>query len=181
MKIGLTGTNASGKTSVVTYLIAKGFQYFSLSDVIRDELTNRKLEHSRDNLRIVGNELRQTYGAAILAEKICQQISSQNVVIDSIRNISEIVMLRKLEDFTLIAVDAPLEIRYNRAKSRGRLENAHNIIKFRELEEKEKSRDKSSQNIDQCMQQADYFIYNDGTVEDLYHKIDEIIEKISVK
>ena len=69
MIIGLTGTNASGKTSIVRYLIKKRFEYFSLSDVIRDELTLRGMDHSRDNLRRVGNELREKYGAAILAER----------------------------------------------------------------------------------------------------------------
>lgn len=179
MIIGLTGTNASGKTSVVEYLVSNGFKYFSLSDVIREELTRRNLEHSRDNMRRVGNELRRTFGAAILAIKISEHISSKNVVIDSIRNTSEVAELRKLKDFILAAVDAPIEVRFNRARSRGRLENAPNIEKFKELEEKEKSRDSTAQNIDQCMKQADFFIYNAGSLEELHNKIDKLIERIS--
>ena len=181
MIIGLTGTNASGKTSVVQYFISKGYEYFSLSDVIRDELTRRDLEHNRDNLRHVGNELRRKYGAAVLAEKICQQISALNVVIDSIRNTSEVAALRKLQNFVLIAVDAPLQIRFQRAKLRGRLENADDIIKFKELEEKEKSRNRTAQNIDLCMEQADFRLWNDKTKEDLYLQLDNLMEKLQKK
>jgi len=179
MIIGLTGTNASGKTSVVSYFRSGGFEYYSLSDVIRDELTKKGLEHSRDNLRRVGNELRQTFGAAVLAEKVCRQISTTKVIIDSIRNTSEVAALRKLKDFVLIAVDAPIEIRFERAKSRGRQENAPTIEKFRELEEKEKSRDKTAQNIDQCIELADYLINNDKGIEELHRKLEQLIKKLS--
>ena len=87
--------------------------------------------------------------------------------------------MRNLKKFILLAIDAPIDIRFNRAKSRGRLENAPDIIKFRELEEKEKSIEKTSQNIDQCMKEADFIIYNDGNVKELYIKIDNLIKGIS--
>lgn len=181
MIIGLTGTNASGKTTIVKYLVSKGFEYFSLSDVIREELTKQGLEHSRDNLRRVGNELRKMFGAAVLAERVSKKITSRHAVIDSIRNTSEVAILRKLKDFYFIALDAPLNIRFRRAKNRGRLENASDVNAFKELENKEKSRDIAAQSIDQCMKLADFYIYNDGTIYDVYKKVDEIINKISAK
>jgi dephospho-CoA kinase len=181
MIIGLTGTNASGKTSVVNYLVSKGFKYFSLSDVIRDELTQRGLVHSRDNLRMVGNDLRKKYGASILAERIFQKISTENTVIDSIRNTSEVRTLRKLTQFTFIAVDAPIEIRFERAKIRGRLESATTLNEFREAEDKEKSQDTTEQNLDQCLTLADYLVNNDGKPEQLYHQIDNILTKLNAK
>jgi dephospho-CoA kinase len=179
MIIGLTGTNASGKTSVVNYLVSKGFNYFSLSDVIRDELTERGLDHSRENLRIVGNDLRKKYGASILAIRICQKISSGNTVIDSIRNTSEVKTLRELNQFTFIAVDASIEVRFERAKKRGRLESAATLDEFREAEDKEKSQDTTAQNLDQCIKLADYRINNEGQPEQLYLEIDNILTKLN--
>jgi len=179
MKIGLTGTNASGKTSIVKYFVKKGFDYFSLSDAIRDELTTRKLEHSRENLRIVGNELREKFGPAILAQKIIEKLKNPNVVIDSIRNKFEIAELRHINDFYLIALDAPIAIRFNRATSRGRIENATTIEEFQEIENREKSVSQTAQQIDQCMKLADFFIVNDGSLEELYKKIDKIIDNIA--
>ena len=178
MIIGLTGTNASGKTSIVEYLKSKGFEYHSLSDVIREELTRRGLEHSRDNLRRVGNELRQTFGAAALAEIVSQNIGAKRVIIDSIRNVAEVARLRELKQFYLIAVDAPLEVRFQRAKSRGRAENADDIQAFADAENKEKSRTATAQNIDQCMKLADFTIHNDGSLVDLHNKVDAILTKV---
>lgn len=175
MIIGLTGTNASGKTTVVEHLISKGFQYFSLSDVIREELNKRHLDHSRDNLRSVGNELRQRYGANVLAERIRFQISSQYAVIDSVRNVEEVASLRQLPKFILIAVDAPLQARFKRSMNRGRLENAVDIQTFKKLENMEKSDDQFAQHIDQCIKLADYFIYNDKGIDELHNRIDQIL------
>ncbi len=65
--IGLTGPNAAGKGEAARFLREKGYAYHSLSDVVREEATARGLDHSRENLIRVGNELRQTFGAGILA------------------------------------------------------------------------------------------------------------------
>ncbi len=177
MIIGLTGTNASGKTSILKYLISKNFEHFSLSDAIRDELSQRNLEHSRENMRKVGNELREQYGPSILAIMTKKKIRYNKVVIDSIRNKYEVLELQQLPDFYLIALDAPLEVRFKRAMTRGRQENAVSIETFQLLEEKEKSKNSNAQNIDQCMNLADFHIYNDGTLEELHRKIDHILKQ----
>ena len=70
MIIGLTGTNAAGKSTLLNFLISKGFNNFSLSDIIREELVKRGIEISRQNLIDIGNEMRAKYGASILADKI---------------------------------------------------------------------------------------------------------------
>ena len=44
MIIGLTGLNGSGKTSVANYFKKKKFNYYSLSDVIRNKLKKEGFE-----------------------------------------------------------------------------------------------------------------------------------------
>jgi len=178
MIIGLTGTNASGKTTVVTYLISKDYEHHSLSDIIRDELRKSDLPETRENLIMKGNELREKYGASVLADRIKSRIKGKNVVIDSIRNPLEIQSLRQLDDFFLIAVDAPVELRYERAKSRNRIENADNLQDFIEIENKEKSEIQINQNITACMQQAEFKLFNDGDTDKLYTKIEEILKEL---
>jgi dephospho-CoA kinase len=39
--IGLTGTIASGKGTLAEFLKGKGYSYFSLSDILREEATKR--------------------------------------------------------------------------------------------------------------------------------------------
>lgn len=70
MIIGITGKNASGKGEAANYLKSKGFIYYSLSDVIREEATKRGLDHSRDNLIRIGNELRHNFAPNYLAQQI---------------------------------------------------------------------------------------------------------------
>src|SRR5437867_3260184 len=87
MLIGLTGRNASGKGEVAKYLEKKSFYYHSLSDVIRDEIRRRGQPLTRETLIETGNELRQRYGSAVLAERILERIENdKHYVIDSIRN-----------------------------------------------------------------------------------------------
>ncbi len=50
MIIGLTGKNASGKGEVAQYLKTRGFTFYSLSDVLREELKRKKKVISRNNL-----------------------------------------------------------------------------------------------------------------------------------
>ena len=61
MIIGLTGANASGKGEAAGYLKSKGFAYYSLSDILREEAKLRGIEPSRENLIKLGNELRNIH------------------------------------------------------------------------------------------------------------------------
>ncbi len=178
MIIGLTGTNAAGKTTIVEYLKSKNFEHFSLSDIIREELTRSGLEPDRENLIRMGNELREKNGASVLAVMIKNRLSNKNTVIDSIRNLSEARSLRQLENFFLIAIDAPVEIRYQRAISRNRSENIESLTEFIEIENREKSQDTNHQNLTSCMEQADFNISNDADMIGLKQQVDNIIDQI---
>ncbi|MCK4521881.1 MAG: AAA family ATPase [Nanoarchaeota archaeon] len=175
MIIGLTGTFASGKDEIAKYLQNKGFAHYSLSDVIRDYATEKGLEHSRKNLRMLGNELRTKYGPAVLAKKIKDKFTGKDVV-SSIRNPAEIEELKKQKDFVLIGVDAPVELRFERAMKRGRIENALTLKKFKENEKKENIKNKTNQQLNECLKMADKLIINDSTLEELYKKIEKVIK-----
>jgi len=178
MIIGLTGTNAAGKTTIIDYLNSRNFENHSLSDILREDLSSIGLEHTRENLIHIGNELREKYGASILADRIKMKLSSKNTVIDSIRNSFEVQSLRQLDNFFLIAVDAPVEVRYQRAMDRKRMENIASLDEFIEMENKEKSFDMNHQNIAACMELADFKIYNDCDLNELRKKVDDILHQL---
>jgi hypothetical protein len=48
--IGLTGSNGSGKGEAAAFLVARGYSYRSLSDIIREKLASVGLAANRDNL-----------------------------------------------------------------------------------------------------------------------------------
>jgi len=172
--IGLTGTNGAGKGEVAAYLVKKGYEYFSLSDLIREELIKRDEEVTRDNLIKMGNQLREKFGADILARLVMEKIKGKTVI-DSIRNPKEVEYLRKQKDFILLCIDAPVELRYERAKKRGRIESATNLREFIQKEEEEMTSYKNGQQLRNCMSLADITLINDGTLEDLYQKLEALL------
>jgi dephospho-CoA kinase len=91
--IGLTGTNGAGKGEAAAYFVSKGYAFFSLSDVIREELERRGEEATRDNLIRTGNELRERFGPDVLARRTMDKVRGP-AVIDSIRNTREVAYLR---------------------------------------------------------------------------------------
>jgi dephospho-CoA kinase len=178
--IGLTSFIGAGKTTVGDYLVKKGFVFYSLSDVIREEIRSRCQEITRDRLVEVGNELRKKFGSSVLADRIISKIEKapeKNYAIDSIRNPAEIEALRRGKDFRLIFIDAPIELRFNRIKERQREKDPTSFEDFKKAEQREmESNDSASQQLLKCRQMADAVIINDSTVKALYKKIDKLVE-----
>lgn len=175
MIIGLTGANASGKGEAASYLKSKGFAYYSLSDILREEAGNRNIKPTRENLIKLGNELREKKSPSVLADLIVKKIDKKtDCVIDSIRNPLEIETLRKLKGFTLIGVDAPVETRLKRAVARNRPGDPKTLEEFIEKESQENISSSTNQQLDNCLKLADILIINDSTIENLHKKIDMI-------
>ncbi len=172
--IGLTGTNGAGKGEVAACLVKKGYAYFSLSDEIREELRKKGKEITRDSLIALGNSLRRRYGADILARRVMKKIKGK-AVIDSIRNASEAAYLRGQGGFVLVAVDAPVELRYKRVKRRGRLESAATLEEFMAKEKKEMAGGKAEQQLGRVMAMADFTIFNDGSLASLRQKVEALL------
>jgi dephospho-CoA kinase len=172
--IGLTGTNGSGKSEVASFFVKRGYAYFSLSDMIRDELRNRGQEITRNNLIRMGNTMREEASPDILARKIMEKVKGK-AVIDSIRNPKEVEHLREKEGFILLAIDAPPEIRYQRVKQRGREESVLTLQEFIDKEAEEMSTEEKSQQLQVCMKMADLTIQNNGTLQELYKKLEKLL------
>ena len=188
MIIGLTGKNACGKGETASYLKSKGFIYFSLSDVVREEATKRGLDHSRDNLIKIGNELRKNFAPNYLAQQINLKTAEilknnpkQNFAIDSIRSPFEAKELMKNKDFTLVGVDAPIETRFKRLLERNRIGDAKTLEDFKAQEERENLKSDTNQQMDGTFKLSQEIIRNDGSLEQLHIKIDDLLNNLERK
>jgi len=181
--IGLTGENCAGKGTVAAYLAKKSFYYYSLSDVIREELAREGREATRESLVRKGNELRRKYGEGILAEKVALKLEpGKNYVIDSIRHPEEAAVFKKRSDFILVHVTAPPEIRFERMRARGREDDPRTLEAFLRLEEQEaKSKESSGQQLLRTIGMADRRIENNSTLEHLYDMVDALLAEASVE
>lgn len=186
MIVGLTGSFASGKGVVGDFLKEKGFVYLSLSDELRELCNKRGLEVTRENLQNLGNEMREKEGSGFLAKLVVKKIKENNyanVVVDGIRNPGEILELRGLDNFVLVAVDASREIRFKRVVERNREKDPKTweeflVIDNRDLGIGEKE---SGQAVEVCIKQADYRISNESNLEDTKKKVYELFGKIFAK
>ena len=175
MLVGLTGRNASGKSTLVSWFSERGLTSVSCSDSIRTWLREQGLETTRDALIEGGRELRRNGGAGILAEMLLEILDGDDAVVDSIRTPAEVEALRGRGDFTLIEVRADEESRWQRMTSRGRSGDPTEKGAFLSQEAAEaKSEDEAGQALDATAAMADITILNDGSIEDLFGRLEEV-------
>jgi len=184
MYIGLTGYLATGKGVVAEILKEKGFSYASLSDTVREEATAQGLEHTRENLIKIGNELRSKHGASYFAQKVAEKINDgkdTNWVIDGIRNPLEAKELKKLNGFYLIGITSSQETIVKRVLSRKREGDSiteEQIIDKLETE-KGKGQPADGQQVSKCIDVSDYLIVNEGNTDELKAKVEHFLNLLS--
>jgi dCMP deaminase len=173
MILGLTGPNAAGKGEVARVLVDGGFEFFSLSDEIREDLRERGVAPSRDALIEAGRRLRTDHGHDVLARRVVARFGhGVNQVVDSIRNPEEVRFLKTLPGFFLVLVDAPIERRFERARGRARPGDPIDLAAFRESERRElESGDPAAQQLLATFRLADFTISNDGAIDALREQV----------
>lgn len=182
MIIGITGMYASGKDTVAEYLTKRNFSHFSLSNELREEAKRRKIKDSRENLISLGNELREKFGPGILAERVSLRLrEDEDYIITSVRNPGEVEVLKRIDSFVLISVAADQKRRFELLKERAREGDPKTFQEFVDKEKIESSSDPTKQQLDKCDKLATITIGNEGTIEELYDKIDQLILDLNKK
>lgn len=174
--IGIVGHPSSGKDTVSHYLASKSFHHISCGDQLRAEMKKLDLPLDRPSIRQFVTEKRKSIGAFYPVNLILDEITDKTVI-SGFRNVAEVQYLkdRFKDTFKLIAVEAPLQARYQRALLRNREGDNISFTDFKAHEEAEKNTNPESHEVDMVMAQADYTIENNGTLEDLHKKIDELL------
>ena len=180
--IGITGTNGSGKGTVVDYLVMeKGFLHYSARDFITAEINRRGLVVDRTSMRLVANELRANYEPAYIVKQLFEQAvtdTCEKVVIESVRNIGEAGFL-KAHDAILIAVDADQKLRYERVQSRRSATDQVDFETFVHHEEREMNPvGPHDMDIRGVMAMSDVTILNDGSLEELHAQLEKVLKKV---
>ena len=100
--------------------------------------------------------------------------------IDSIRNLHEAKALLELEDFTLVYITAPAQMRFERMKNREREGDPKTIDAFLTIDRLEmEGRDDRSQRLADVISLACKKIVNDAGFEVLYERVDRLLEELS--
>ncbi len=183
MIIGIAGSFAAGKGTVVDYLVAsKGFAHYSASGFITEEIARRGLPVNRDSMIMVANDLRQKYGPTYIVDSLHERAKNAggNVVIESLRAVAEVKRIQELGGIVL-GVDADSHVRYERAVMR---KSVKDEVTYEEWKAQEKAEsnpdDDTKQNIFGALAMADHTIMNNGTVEELEAAIETFVATLKL-
>jgi len=182
--IGITGTLGAGKGTVVEYLIKeKGFNHFSVRQFLLEEIRKRRLPENRDSMVVVANELRKLNSPSYITDQLYINAvqSGKNAVIESIRTPGEIDSLRQKGNFFLFAIDADPKTRYERIRKRNSETDQIDFDTFIQNEQREMtSADPNSQSLQKCREMADFVFWNDGSINEFYKKVEEVLREIGI-
>jgi len=177
---GLVGLFACGKETTKKYLVEKyNAKDCKFSSILRDAMVRTAIPITRENLQKFSTILRVNFGEDLLAKAIANDASKLDadiVVIDGVRRPTDIEHLTKLANFFLIKIEADPKIRYERLVKRNENDGDDKKTYEQFLKDHESEADSL---IPVVMETAKYSINNNGTLEELYKQVDEIIKKIS--
>lgn len=175
MILGITGLAASGKQIVADYLVEKyGFELLDFAkDALFAEAQARTLEPTKMNLSVLGDELRQSGGNAVLAKILLKKIKGEKTTITGFRSPEEVDCIRnecEIGEFFLIGISSAPAIRFKRRRP----EDPQTEKEFFTRDE----RDIKNKGLGKVLEIADFHIENNGTKEDLCAKVDGLMQKI---
>ena len=172
---GLVGFLASGKGTVGKMIAeAENIPLYTYGNILRAELVRQGKPATRENLQRLVTGWRQEKGNDVLAKKVIEGITG-SAVVDGFRSPDEVRAFRKTfgGGFKLIFVDAPIEVRFERAKKRNRAGGPGSFEEFKAAEEKEAHNEAFG--IAECIKSADVRLDNSGSVEELKEKISGLL------
>jgi dephospho-CoA kinase len=176
----LTGMPGAGKSTVAFFLKQKGFAVVTMGDAVREEAKRLGLEPTDINLGKLMLKLRQDLGPGAVGHIVLQKLarddddvgSSSNVVIDGIRSIHEVEVLKDIGHVKLLAIHASQGTRFKHLRGRGRADAPTNSDEFAGRDKRE-----LSIGISEAIALADETISNnDLTLEQLKQRAYDIVK-----
>ncbi len=180
--IAFVGLPLSGKTTASKVAEEMGIPVVCMGDVVREEAKRRNLPLTDDVLGRIANELREKEGMDAIAKRCIPVIRERGkeigvVVVDGVRGIAEVeAFKRAFDDFVLVAIESPLELRFQRALKRRRSDDVKTIEDLRRRDERE-----LSWNLAKAMETADFTIENTTSLEDFKEKVRDLLEELAKK
>jgi len=168
--VGLPG---SGKGEAANVADERGVPVVTMGDVIRAECRDRGLDPATEH-GTVAKALREENGPGAIAERSLPLIedefeSSDVVLVDGVRSDVEVDAFEDAfgDDFSLVSIEAPFEVREERLAERGRDKGAdEGGESLAERDERERGF-----GMDEAMARADVTIDNTDTLEAFRAKV----------
>ena len=176
--IAIVGMCGSGKSIASEYLEKElGYQKVYFGGVIYEKMKEENIEITPESQKIYRENLRKKYGmgavAEILLPKIKELSKENNVVLDGLYSWDELKILKQeFSNLKVIGIVVDKKIRYDRLKIRPDRPFNNQESRDRDISEIE--------NIAKAgpIAYADYYIFNNGTIEEYIIRVNEILKQI---
>jgi dephospho-CoA kinase len=177
--IGVVGLPGSGKSEAAAVARAEGIPVVTMGDVIRAACRDRGLDPATHHGR-VAKALREEHGQAAIADRSLPRIrealdDSDTVLVDGIRSGVEVEAFEEAfgEDFRLVRIEAPFDLRAERLSERGR--DADETAGGESLEARDER--ELGFGMGRAMERADVTIENDGTLSEFRDTVRELLRE----
>jgi dephospho-CoA kinase len=178
--IGIAATIGAGKNTACSYIMKKyGYQMIVMGDLVREAARELGLKPNRENLQKVQKIYTDKHGLDYWARETIKKIRKEGwekVLINGIRRPEDAKVPKEEfgKDFVLILIDATPEIRFARLKKRARIGDPKTWEEF----ERQEMNEWKLFRFKRMLSYVDYRVENNGTLEELYERIDELIRRI---
>lgn len=174
--IGTVGLAGSGKGEFANVAEELDIPVVTMGDVIRAECRERGLDPAKHHGQ-VAQDLRKENGPTAIAEASLPHIEDalqqhDTVVVDGIRSGVEVDVFESEfgDDFTLVSIEAPFEVREERVTDRGRDNVGDDGESLAARDERE-----LSFGLDEALARADRTIDNTGSLEAFRENVREVL------
>ncbi|WP_231185723.1 AAA family ATPase [Haladaptatus sp. DYF46] len=175
--IGTVGLPGSGKGEAATVAEEMDIPVVTMGDVIRAACRKRGLDPAKHHGEIA-KALREENGPDAIAQASLPQIdealtASDTVLVDGIRSGVEVERFEDAfgDDFVLVSIEAPFDVRADRLSERGRDHSDADEARLRERDERE-----LGFGLDRAMARSDAVIDNTGTLDGFRRRIRALLE-----
>jgi len=178
--LGIVAEMSGGKTSAADYFETKyKAKRYGFAIIISDVLKRLYLPITRETTSGISVILRQKFGndllARAMAEDIKKDMNDDFIVVESIRREEDIQYLKEIDGFHLVSIKVDPKVRYERLIKRK--EKADDATKTYEEFLKDHQRE-TELSILPLLDKAEFIIDNNGSLEEFYNKLDQIIASI---
>lgn len=174
--IGTVGLPGSGKGEAAEVARERGIPVVTMGDVIRQECRDRGLDPAQHHGEIA-QALREENGPAAIAERSLPLLEAEldgadTVLVDGLRSGVELDAFRERfgDEFLLVSIEAPFEVRRERIEERGRDDPDSETLKERDERE-------LGFGMGDAMERADVRIENTDSLARFREQITTLLEE----
>lgn len=178
MIICITGLPGAGKSSVGKLLSTMGFRTYELGDVVRGLMKKEGIRLTPESDKEFTVYLKKKYGKAVVVRRLLEKVKLNKVgkvAIVGVKNKPELdyIKSKSRSPVVTIAVVAPVRLRFQRTRMRGRADAPRTLAEFIKNRDRKEARWGETDTI----KNADYIISDTGTMADLKKNVRLVISQ----